>query len=379
MNARNSLCLALSSIALAVVTSGCGGGSSSPSETSSTGAPGTNSGTTTSSGSAGGSGASTPSSPGSSTHSAHKRCAWIGADTFDAGKATFLANPDWFDAIHPVWFSLTADGTPKANQFVDDADIMAAAKAHGVKVIPLVDGNSTTYMRAAMASASTIASHAQTLATLAQSHGYDGLEMDYEHLWLATDRAPYSALVSAVATALHAEGKVLTLALPALSTENLASGYDYAALQGSADVLHLMGYDFHFLGGDHLGPIAPAGWINDVTAYVASLGSPGKYSLGVANYGIGSGWYTNAADAASKCINNSFSETTTHMTVCPLGHQDAGKAPHCSTAQGDVWFENADSVGEKAGMAAAHGLGGVAYYTLGDEPAGFLDALAASF
>jgi chitinase len=396
MNVRNSLSrFALAATALAVVTSGCGGGASSTSEPTS---PTTTSGATTATGTTpttGGSttgttttGTTTTPTGGTTTtggttaapaHSAHKRCAWIGADTFAAGKASFLANPDWFDAIHPVWFSLTADGTPKANQFVDDADLVAAAKAHGVKIIPLVNGNSVDYMRLAMATPASIAAHAQTLATLAATHGYDGLEMDYEHLWLPTDRAPYTALVAAVAAALHAEGKLLTLALPSLSTVNLASGYDYAALQQSADVMHLMGYDFHYLGGDHLGPVAPAGWVSDVVSYVQSLGAPGKYSLGIANYGIGAGWYADAATAAASCLPGTFSETTTHMTICPLGHEDAGIAPHCTTAQGDVWFENAHSAAEKATMAKAGGLGGVAYYTLGDEPAGFFDALAASF
>lgn len=394
MNIRNCYSrFALTAVALAAVTTGCGGGSSSTTEPSTNGTTtsgattATNSGsTTTTSGSAGtttsgAGGTTTTSGTGTAPHAQHKRCAWIGADTFAVGKAAFLANPDWFDAIHPVWYSLQPGGAIQAGSggIVDDADLMAAAHAHGVKVIPLVNGNSVDYMRAAMATPDAIAAHAQALATLAQTHGYDGLELDYEHLFLATDRVPYTALIAAVATALHAQGKVVTLALPAMGAANPASAYDYTALQTSADVLHLMGYDFHYLGGDHLGPIAPIGWINDVTSYVASLGAAGKYSLGVANYGIGASWYADAATAAAACLPGTFSETTTHMTVCPLGHEDAGISPHCSTAQGDVWFENADSAAQKTALAKSAGFGGVAYYTLGDEPAGFLDALAASF
>ncbi len=383
MNVRNSLSrFALTTVALAAVTSGCGGGSSSTSPSTGTNATSTTGSATTS----GNSGTTYTGTDGGGTtttaaHSAHKHCAWIGADTFAAGKASFLANPDWFDAVHPVWYSLTPGGAPQAGSstIVDDADLMAAAHAHGVKVIPLVNGNSVDYMRAAMATPDAIAAHAQTLAQLAQSHGYDGLELDYEHLFLATDRVPYNALIAAVATALHAEGKVLTLALPAMSTANPDSAYDYTALQSTVDVMHLMGYDFHYLGGDHLGPLAPEGWISDVATYVQSLGAPGKYSLGVANYGIGMGWYADAATAAAACLPGTFSEQTDHMTVCPLGHQTAGLSPHCTTAQGDVWFENADSAGQKTAIAKAAGFGGVAYYTLGDEPAGFLDALAASF
>jgi spore germination protein YaaH len=47
-------------------------------------------------------------------------------------------------------------------------------------------------------------------------HGYDGIELDYEHLWSNRDRAPFTALVAAVGQALHAQNKVLTLAVPAL-------------------------------------------------------------------------------------------------------------------------------------------------------------------
>jgi spore germination protein YaaH len=367
---------------LALVTSACSGTASSPASggssapvTSGSSAPGSGDG-------APGSSSSTAGNPPTSAvrHAQHRRCAWIGADTFAAGKAAFLANPDWFDAIHPVWFTLTPDGTPRTiTSIADDAELVAAARAHGVKLIPLVDGNTDSYMRTAMASPASIAAHAQLLAGLAQQHGYDGLEMDYEHLWLAADRATYPALVAAVAAALHAEGKVLTLAVPALTDGNINNGYDYASLQQSADVIHLMGYDFHYLGADHLGPIAPRGWIEGVVAYVQSLGTPARYSLGIANYGVGMGWYTSGADAVARCLPGTYATATTHMSVCPFGHWDAGMAPHCTTAQGDVWFEDAASAGEKAKLAQAHGLGGVAYYTLGDEPAGFLDALAASY
>ncbi|HEX9325837.1 MAG TPA: hypothetical protein VF915_04925, partial [Reyranella sp.] len=132
-------------------------------------------------------------------------------------------------------------------------------------------------------------------------------------------------------------------------------------------------------GGDHLGPIAPKGWINDVVTYVQSLGAPERYSLGIANYGIGAGWYTSSKDAMARCNGGSYTSSTDHMASCPLGHGDAGLSPHCETAQGTVWFEDAASAGEKAALAKAHGLGGVAYYTLGDEPTGFFDALAASY
>ena len=178
---------------------------------------------------------------------------------------------------------------------------------------------------------------------------------------------------------LHAQHKLLTLALPAMDADHKDAAYDYAQIQDVVDVMHLMAYDYHYLGGDHLGPIAPKGWVNDVVTRVQSLGHPEKYSLGLANYGIGSGWYTSAKDAAARCNGGTHTSTTDHMQTCSYGHQEAGLSPHCTTAQGDVWFEDAASMGEKAALAKAHGLGGVGYWTMGDEPDGFFAAMQAQF
>jgi spore germination protein YaaH len=67
------------------------------------------------------------------------------------------------------------------------------------------------------------------------------------------------------------------------------------------------------------------------------------------------------------------------MTVCPYGHQTAGVSPHCTTAKGDVWFEDGASADEKAQLAKAHNLGGAGYWTVGAEPSGFMSALQKAY
>jgi spore germination protein YaaH len=285
-----------------------------------------------------------------------------------------MAHADWFDVIHPKWFTLQDDGTPRSIAFTDDQRVLDTAHANGVKLMPLIDANTGDMVRRA---AKNPAAHAQALVNLVVQHGYDGVELDYEHLWTSTDRAPFTALVQAVATAMHAQGKLLSLAVPAMWSDNGSNGYDYAALQQAADTLHLMGYDYHYLGGPHLGPIAPLGWITNVVTRVESLGAPQKYVLGVANYGIGNGWYTSAAEAVGMCGN--YSRLTDHMITCSFGHEAAGLAPHCNSSKGDVWFEDSASVGEKAAVAKQHQLGGMTYWTVGNEPAGFFDAISAQF
>jgi chitinase len=315
------------------------------------------------------------SAPTARQHHGHSHCGWIGADTAEAGAVSFVANADWFDAIHPKWFTLNNDGTVRTLTGADDGQITEAAHEHGVLLMPLIDANSGDMVRAAIANPT---AHAQALAQLVAQHGYDGIELDYEHLWNASDRPGFVALITAVAAQLHAAGKQLSLAIPMIATDDGNNAYDYTALQQNADVLHLMGYDFHWLGGPHLGPLAPKGWVSAALTRVESLGAPGKYVLGVANYAIGNGWYTSAGDAVSQC-GSDYPRDTDHMKTCSLGNYEAGVAPHCTAPKGDLWFEDAVSFGEKAALAATHHLAGVTYWTLGDEAPGLFDAITAAF
>src|SRR5581483_7414400 len=327
---RNSMLFIILSLA------GCGrGASSSPSTNASpsTDSPPASSPGNSATGAVGSGGGTSTGTPGS--HAAHKRCGWIGGDAPADGLASFQANPDYFDAIHPVWFDLNPDGSIKPNRYADDAGVTETAHAHGVLLIPLVNGaDDAAYVRAAMASP---AQHVAQLVQLADK--YDGLDLDYEHLWDVNDRPGYLALLKAAADALHARGKILTVASPA--QDRLSGAYDYVNMVAAGvDMIHLMGYDYHFLGGDHLGPLAPLGWIDSVGAYINGLGVQSHTMLAVANYAIGSGWYTPlAAEAIARCTGP-VSDETDHMNSCPYGHPLAGTAPHCDTAQGPVWFEN---------------------------------------
>jgi chitinase len=384
-NSNNTSRIVLGAALAAFVTIGCGGGGTGSDSTGATApAAATDTGTGGNGDTAGGatqgttdSGPAPAPAPGAKT--AHHRCGWIGADTFDAGKASFLANPDYYDAIHPKWAVANADGSTRILSMADDKEIMATAKAHHVKVIPLIDVDDVSHLRSILSSPAKIAAHAKVLTDMVMSHGYDGVELDYEHLWSASDRAPYTALIVAASDALHAQGKLLTLALPAMDADHKDAAYDYAQLQSHVDTMHLMAYDFHYMGGDHLGPLAPKGWVSAVVERVESLGSPEKYVLGVANYGIASGWYTTAKDAAKRCSGGTHSMSTNHMASCPLSHAEAGLAPHCSTSNGEVYFEDVASMGEKVSMAKAHGFGGVGYWTMGDEMDGFYAAMMQQF
>src|SRR5207245_2162104 len=100
----------------------------------------------------------------------------------------------------------------------------------------------------------------------------------------------FVAMTTQLATALHAKGKQVSLAVSPQTADNGGNAYDYVGLvKGGADVLHLMGYDYHSIDSDHSGPLAPLGWLDAVGARVQSLGIADHVIMGVANYGVGQG------------------------------------------------------------------------------------------
>jgi hypothetical protein len=95
----------------------------------------------------GGTGSTTPP-PVAMTH---HRCGWMN-DDIALGKASFLANIDFFDAIHPYWWTLGANGTVSAGSWVDDATVVSTSASHKVKLMPLVyGGDDATAIRAVLA------------------------------------------------------------------------------------------------------------------------------------------------------------------------------------------------------------------------------------
>ncbi|MBI5479309.1 MAG: hypothetical protein HY906_10660 [Deltaproteobacteria bacterium] len=301
----------------------------------------------------------------------HARCGWIGAgDT--AGYAAFAARPSFYDVIHPDWYALGTDSVSvRRLTGADDSTVLAAAAASQVQVWPLVAGvDDVTLVRTLINDPALRSQHVANLVDLAVSKGYAGLDMDYEHLWDAADKAPFAAFVHELSVAMHAAGKRLSAAVPALWTSS--SSWDMASLSQSLDVLHLMGYDFHGIGSPHGGPTAPLGWIQAVCGYAASLGHPERFVLGLPNYGLTPSFYCALVDCAAECTGP-IATSTDEMQACPFNEGDwaAGRSLSCDSPHGRLYFDDTQSLEEKVQAARAHGLGGVTYWTVGSEPSGF--------
>ena len=330
--------------------------------------------------------ASFTTASGTTTANHHRLCGWLQANGYvpleqDPSYLAFVAHAADFDAVHPMWYYLSSPTTFKAAYGEGSSMVLSNTTAGGKRtlLIPTIaasDGSQPAWASQMIHDASLRAQHEAAIVNLVMSKGYDGIDLDYEHLPDA-DKAAFSQFAAELAGQLHQKGKTLSFAVGGLTGTNW-SAWDYDALSLVADQLHVMGYDYHYLGS-HSGPVAPLGWVKQVLAYIDTVGGggrAGKFILGLPNYGLAGpdGGTTNWFGSSMDCINlvgGSYDVTTTHMNVCPLTNGvpiDAGRAPNAMSSKGRLYFDDLASHEEKVAAAHAAGLAGITYWTIGGEP-----------
>jgi spore germination protein YaaH len=301
---------------------------------------------------------------------------WDQADV-DPAYVDFAAHADELDAVHPCWYHLASSTTlttiyGEGSHTILDHTTAAGKRTLLIPMVAAVDGAEPGWIATMIHDANLRQQHIQTLVDLATSKGYDGLDLDYEHLTDA-DRAAFSQFAAELATAMHAKGKVLSFALePSLTV----GPHDWVALSAVADQLHVMGYDFHFLGS-HPGPIAPLGWVKQLIAFAGGIAGgtrTQKFILGIPNYGLAgptdgvTGWAGNTQQALALLGGASYATTTDHMLTCPFGDIDPGRAPNAMTSQGQLFFDDVLSLEEKVQAAQNGHFGGITIWGIGGEP-----------
>jgi hypothetical protein len=336
----------------------------------------------------------------------HALCGWIyehaiPADT-ELAYDTFAAHAGEFDAIHPKWWRV-ATATTFANHPPDrgseapyqgfhDRRVLDHTTPGGgrTRLMPLI--SATTHEEVALVHAmindpALRAAHVAALSRLVEDNHYDGLDLDYEHLRRARahslpmktaeeERDALTAFVEAAANELHAHGKELSLAIPANFTST--SEFDLEALTRSADELHVMGYDFHYEEGDHPGPVAPLGWVQEFIAHVGTIDGgkrASRFILGLPNHGV----YGPAGhepvlgcEPLQRCFalfNGPYETTTDELTRCPeQSGVTPGRSPNVRLPDGQrLYFEDLASLEEKVAAARAGGFGGITYWGVGGE------------
>ncbi|MEA2209257.1 MAG: hypothetical protein QOF54_1734, partial [Solirubrobacteraceae bacterium] len=273
--------------------------------------------------------------------------------------------------VYPTYFNCGAHGEVKG---ADDPLVTKWAQARRIEVMPRLNCQNLYAEEQILNQPSVRAAMIDNIAALCRDNGYQGIQIDFEDA-PPTDRAPFTAFITALAERLHSQGEKLSTIVTAKYYNVLtgrAAMYDDAALSVVADYLYVTDWGQHWTTSTP-GSIDEYSWFKRVAEYTATLPNRSKFVLGMPMYGID---WPNGGGSGNPGTPLEFSDIVALQTVFGvLPEWDAtALSPHFIYHDGagvrhDVWFTNQQSISVRMQLAAALGLK-IGLWHLGSEDQG---------
>ncbi|MBA3469782.1 MAG: glycoside hydrolase [Herpetosiphonaceae bacterium] len=292
--------------------------------------------------------------------------AWL-PTSFDAeaARATFEANKDVLDEVSPFWYGVAPNGQLYADIGSRDEELVRIAHENNVLIIPTIHNIEDVEAGSTVISTpENRANHIRVIVNEVLTYNYDGIDIDYEAL--SDDMEDeFTAFMTELSEALHAEGKLLTVAVHAHTGR--PDYQNYADLGKVVDRLRIMTYDYSW-SGSVPGPIAPLHWVRDVAEYARSVVDPAKIEIGISFYAYD--WPSGGGRAASRTYTDIEEIKAAYRPVINLVEENSlGPVQESSFtyAGRTVWFSNYRSLEAKLDMVREMDLAGIAIWRLGNE------------
>lgn len=303
--------------------------------------------------------------------------AWLATWDHGAGYRRVLAHASEFRMASPYWFSTTAN--PSVIAGTPDPAWVRALHARGIKVVPTVGSTwSPDKAQHVFTSPALTRRHVTALGQLVRSHGFDGVDLDYEGFaWPPTVaqtrviRHAFASFVGQLCTELHDASRMCSITLGPVTADGPRVVSDYRSIGRSADLVRLMCYDLHGPWSQP-GPVSTAPWTDRVLAYAVSQIPRSRIELDVPTYGYQ--WPTPPSGDASL----SWAQVWHLITLHHLAHDvrfdaAAGEATFHWRSGGrlhTVWFETPRSLAGRVLLANRFHVHSLGFWLLGTEAPG---------
>jgi len=307
---------------------------------------------------------------------------WIPSWTQTQAFRSVQNHPDMFHNLSPFWYEVETTGEIIKYAGAEDNTILSFARTHGIRMIPLISNAFSSEQISVVLNNPIIRqNHINNIVRLVSQLNYDGIDINYENLFI-TDKEVFIIFLQELKLALAAIGKQLMVTVHAKSDPigdwSGSEAHDYIGIGQAADFVRIMGYDFHWFGGDP-GPIAPADWIERVLAYAVSTIPKSKIVLGVPTYGYE---WPLVQGQHGKGITYNYAISTASSNNTPI-IEDAQQGPHFTyTANGvvhEVWFIDAISFATLLDLVNKYDINGIVIWYLGSEDPKIYDVMQAKF
>jgi spore germination protein YaaH len=203
-----------------------------------------------------------------------------------------VESQEGLDYISPVWFILGEEERLKANSYANGPGIMEQVEERGLSLVPAILQLNVDNLSRHLKDQKAIDKHIDNILGWVDEFDYDGIDLDYEVIYLK-DKKNFYSFLKQLSDELHSRGKILAMAvLPiwygsesSTSSPQTRKVQDYSEIAEYLDEVRLMTYELFYSGSQVAGPIAPINWMEATIRYAIATGIPrNKIVLGIPTY-----------------------------------------------------------------------------------------------
>ncbi|MBF0514982.1 MAG: glycosyltransferase, partial [Desulfovibrionaceae bacterium] len=285
----------------------------------------------------------------------------------DTSFSSLKLNAHNLDVLIPEWLHLTgADGTvtennPERRKMVMD---WLAENRPELTITPLINNYLDDWrgdiLEKALAKESSRRKMLAAIMDFIRSGGFAGLSLDFENIPPAA-QGNFLVFIREAAAALHAEGKTLSVNVPADDP-----AFNYRAISAQADQVIVMAYDEHWATGKK-GPIAGMPWFVNVLKRRQADIPASKLILALANYAYD---WTGAGPAETKSFEEAVltaQESEGEIALDPISLNPRFAYEDEQDREHTVWMLDAATMFNQMATAKALRPLGYAIWRLGGE------------
>ncbi|MEH7419373.1 polysaccharide deacetylase family protein [Neobacillus drentensis] len=276
-------------------------------------------------------------------------------------KTSFKKNIGSITTLVPEWLQLNKDLTFKSS---NDSSIIAEAKAHQIKILPVVNNFINNKWDAETLHRLFNTPGAEdlfinNLLDYVQTNDFAGINIDFENI-NQKDKAGLSSFVNKVSDAFHQHDLLVTIDVPPSNT-----AFDYTSLTNDVDRLFVMLYDQHN-STSKPGPVAPLDWVKNS---LNRLDIPSeKLVVSLGSYGYD--WEENSTEPAESITFGDIMNLGLGTNLKIHWNKQVGNPYLRYKINGKnhiVWFLDAATFYNQMKTAIASGSKGIAVWRLGSE------------
>ncbi len=299
---------------------------------------------------------------------------WLPNWALREGLKSIEENKQRLEMVSPVYYALDKNGQITVD-YQGLEDLRKTIEGSSIKIVPTIASFEASNISQVLKDEVSLRQHYDKLVKEVEDQGFDGLDLDYEGIFLK-DQENFYKLLEMLSTYFHGKNKILTIAVLSKWGDDIGYSFqpetrkvqDYARIAQYVDQIRIMTYDYTSPGGLAPGPVAPIEWMDSVLNYAVQKAPKEKIMVGVNLYG-----YIWAAGESSRAVDyRQIADIKEQIGNADFFYSDSHQEAAVRYVQNGKthfgYFADPRSILARINLAAKYGVRGVSFWRLGDDP-----------